>query len=551
MNIVPASSFAIDELSEFFAPVSHNALEELLIYRRAAKKEIDQLSASVLAAETGAMGYFMNANLEKDSHISVPKLFDSSRALKQLDSDMWQRAMRLTDVWDYMPQARRDKWNHQLHAWKEARGYKEGSNPDNDMAPFEPEIAVSTIKQLLAMRAQFFSEKVDGLFRGLSGEHVTNSPMGFGKRMIIAHAINSYGHADWSRAGLIDDLRMIICKFRGMPEKLGMASSDVLQRCFSTRTGEWFEIDGGALRIRLYKVGTAHLEVNEDIAWKLNKILAAMYPAAIPSEFRQKPKKRKVKEFVLFDDLVPAPVRSLIGGMKTFSNVGRGFYFERTHDVDKAIVSEAETILKAVGGVEIEREYQTDRFGGKRKIMVWEFDYDFAFIRDDIAGNGRIPNAKSHQFYPTPENLARDAVTLAEDGAVPGMNWLEPSAGRGGLADLMPKADTLCVEISRLHCDILRAKGNQVEHADFLKWQPTHKIDRIVMNPPFSEGRWQAHLEHASTMLAPGGRLVAILPASAKAKSVLAGWSCKWSEVFSNEFAGASVDVVILSAERV
>jgi hypothetical protein len=51
-------------------------------------------------------------------------------------------------------------------------------------------------------------------------------------------------------------------------------------------------------------------------------------------------------------------------------------------------------------------------------------------------------------------------------------------------------------------------------------------------------------------MLAAAGRLVAILPASAKGKDVLPGLALEWSRVYENEFAGTSVDVVILVATR-
>lgn len=541
--VVPASAFAIDELADFFAPVSYSALDELIMRREAMKKEMEFLCATVEQAQFGAMAVLLRANLDRDTHMSVPKLFDLKRGIMQLDSDMWHQAMRLTDVWDYMPQARRSQWNTQLSAWKEERGYQYGKKPELDMMPFERDAVVNTIKQLLLMRTQFFSEKVDGIFRGLSGEHVTNSPMGFGKRMIIANV------SAWEKTGLIDDLRMVIAKFRGLPEKLGMSSGDLLRRM--PHSGEWFDIDGGAMRIRLYKVGTAHFEVHEDLAWKLNKVLAALYPAAIPSEFRQPAKKkRKLKDFELFDDLLPSPVRKLIGDMRPFYGSVRAYYFDRTFDVSNAVISEAEAVLRAVGGVEVEREYNADRWGHeKRKRKVWEFDYDFREIMLQLAGCGRVPNAKSHQFYPTPESLARDAVALAEDGAVPGMNWLEPSAGQGGLADLMPKDDTACIEISRLHCNILEAKGHSVVHADFLAFQPQFKpYDRIVMNPPFSEGRWQAHVEHAAGMLAPSGKLVAIVPASAKDKYELDGFDISWSEVYDNAFATASVSVVILRA---
>lgn len=53
-----------------------------------------------------------------------------------------------------------------------------------------------------------------------------------------------------------------------------------------------------------------------------------------------------------------------------------------------------------------------------------------------------------------------------------------------------------------------------------------------------------------ATMLAPGGILVAILPSSAKGKDVLPGMSLTWSRVYENQFRGASVDVVIMKAER-
>lgn len=542
-EIALASSFAIDGMADFFAPVSYSALDELIMRREAMKKEMEFLCATVEQAQFGAMAMLLRANLDRDTHMSVPKLFDLKRGIMQLDSDMWQQAMRLTDVWEYMPQARRSQWHTQLTAWKEERGYQYGKKPELDMVPFERDAVTNTIKQLLLMRTQFFSEKVDGIFRGLSGEHVTNSPMGFGKRMIIANA------STWEKTGLIDDLRMVIAKFRGLPEKLGMSSGDLLRRM--PRDGEWFDIDGGAMRIRLYKVGTAHFEVHEDLAWKLNKVLANLYPAAIPSEFRQPAKKkRKLKDFELFDDLLPHPVRRAIGAMRPFYGSTRAYDFDYSSS-DKAVIADAAAVLRAVGGAEVEREYNADRWGHeKRKRKVWEFDYDCREILLQLAAWGRVPNAKSHQFYPTPEGLARDAVALAEDGAVPSMNWLEPSAGQGGLADLLPKERTMCVEISELHCKILEAKGHMVKQADFLKLPVNGPFDRIVMNPPFSEGRWQAHVEHAAGMLAPTGKLVAIVPASAKDKFQLEGFTTSWSDVYVNAFATASVSVVILIAER-
>lgn len=75
------------------------------------------------------------------------------------------------------------------------------------------------------------------------------------------------------------------------------------------------------------------------------------------------------------------------------------------------------------------------------------------------------------------------------------------------------------------------------------------KFDKIVMNPPFNSDLWRFHIEHAATMLRAGGRLVAILPASAKGKD-LTGLNCAWHGPYENEFAGTSVSVCILAADK-
>ena len=137
---------------------------------------------------------------------------------------------------------------------------------------------------------------------------------------------------------------------------------------------------------------------------------------------------------------------------------------------------------------------------------------------------------------------------MAEIG--PEHDCLEPSAGIGNLADQMyPCCSITCAEVSSLHSDVLEAKGYYVERGDFLKLASASKFDRIVMNPPYSQGRWQAHIEHAAAMLRPDGVLVAILPASAKGKDLLPGMSLTWSKLYENQFRGASVDVVIMRAE--
>lgn len=543
MNAVatPAYGEIVEDASEFFAPMSSDLIDGLLGQYGAARKNIEAMAAAVSDPQhASVLHYFIGGNVQEQRY-SIPStveaLFALDGAVGQLNGDFWNRALRLTDVIDYMPQKRRDEWFDQI---KNPLGRSKNKHTQEVELPalpdFEEDTVRGTLSGLLASRHKFLAERVDGIFRALSRTHVTNRPEGFSKRMIIA-GVHSYG-----TAGQINDLRCVIAKFMGRDEPKHGATEPVIKAA-GRHNGEWMAIDGNALRIRVYGgVGTAHLEVHPEMAWRLNAILASLYPAAIPSQFREKPKNRKkVKDFELFDKPLPHAVVAMLAEMRSVRERVVPEWPERYIDIpmakvfgygdkDKAAQAEAEKVLVAIGAVKVKH--------------YWQFDYCPSEVLDQIVCSGCIPDQKSHQFYPTPQAVAEAAIALAD--IQPGHSCLEPSAGQGGLADLMPKP--VCVEISDLHCEILKAKGHYVERADFLKWHVTGKYDRIVMNPPYSEGRWQAHIEHAASMLELGGRLIAVLPASAKGKNVLPGLNHEWSQVYSNEFAGTSVSVVILSA---
>jgi len=312
------------------------------------------------------------------------------------------------------------------------------------------------------------------------------------------------------------------------------------------QTGEWLSIDGGAMRIRCYKKGTAHLEIHPDMAWRLNAILATLYPTAIPAEFRTAPKK-KPKDIELMQKPLPFKVIEALAGATEHTVLDDVGYRKvrratpnslvlKTYEMDKFIVRQAGAVLESIGGV-------------KQKAGHYLFDYDPKRIVNEIIASGCVPDHKSHQFYPTPQELAELAVGYAdiEDG----MAVLEPSAGQGGISDYLP-AGSMLVEVSALHCEILKEKGHSnVVQGDFLKLAQEPIYDRVAMNPPFDQGRWRAHVEHAAGFVTEGGRLVAILPSGAKNKFDLPGFACEWSQVFDNQFDGTSVSVVILKADRI
>lgn len=556
--------------AEFFAPASTDLLDSLLGQYKQIRADIVMMG-ELVQKHHASVHHFLNGNKgDRDrSHKSVTDLFQIPGAVASLNAEFWQKALRMTDVYEYMPNNRREEWNEQI---LNPQGVKAPRISDYDLRhgaeqkewtveplpDFEEEVVRPTIMALLNSRHQFFSERVDGIFRALSGEHVTNRPEGFGKRMILARVFDDYGNIEYKTAGYIQDLRIVIAKFMGRDEPHMSATNDAL-RATRRRTGEWFTLDGGALRVRTYLKGTAHLEVHPEMAWRLNCILAQLYPLAIPPQFRQKPK-RKLKDFVMMGKPLPFAVLEVLSNMKaedhrpkqydrwselrqplTTNPFNRRFEWR---DENKAVISQAEKVLESIGGVKV-------MAGPKGNIAIWEFDYDPSSALDDIIASGCIPDHQSHQYYPTPDNLAELAESILEIG--PEHKCLEPSAGQGGLAKYMPAERTTCVEISKLHCKVLEAKGFNVEQADFIAWADTVKypiFDRVMMNPPFSEGRWLAHVEAAASLVHKGGRLVAILPSGARNKDILPGWDLSWTQVYDNEFGGTSVSVVILKADH-
>jgi hypothetical protein len=527
----------IINLDEFFAPVQYNVLDQLIIGYNKERQKIEGFLTALTEDYKSILYHFERPG-------TVSPTYKLENAILSLNAAYWTRALQLTNVFDLMPQKRKTQWNNQLTAWKD-EDYKFGKNPDDDLPDFTEENVKTTLMHLIEMRQTFFAEKVDGIFRSLSGAHVTNRPEGFSKRMIISGVLDKYKSTDWAKCGYIADLRNVIAKFMGRDE-VNHGSTDLIVKAAYRQTGEWLSFDGGALRIRVYMVGTAHLEVHPEMSYRLNSILASLYPRAIPSKFIEKPKK-KLKDFEMMQRPLPFAVLKILqdGTFYDKSNYqlfdyGRVIYQKRINSFEfkyhskrnKVAYDEAVQVLKSIGGVLSDGD-------------IW-FDYDAESVIESIIITGGIPDKKCYQYYPTSSMLAERVVRLAEikDSDI----CLEPSAGQGGIAEFMPKERTMCVEISELHCEILRKKGFDVFETDFLKHDPQFKYDVICMNPPFSEGRAKAHVEHAITMLKSGGRLVAILPSSFIGKSLGKGKET-WTDAIDNAFSDASISVTIYKIE--
>ena len=172
--------------------------------------------------------------------------------------------------------------------------------------------------------------------------------------------------------------------------------------------------------------------------------------------------------------------------------------------LDRKLYAEVNKALEALGGK------------WNRKAQGHVFEEDPRDALDRVVLTGEFSDKRQDfGFFETPAPLAARVVEMAD--IRPGMDVLEPSAGRGALVRAVQAAarSTLigAVEIQPENARALHSLGVDVREADFLALPVTGQVDRVVMNPPFAR---QADIEHvcrAFAWLRPGGRLVSIMSA--------------------------------------
>lgn len=325
------------------------------------RAEIEQIAAYVAGA-SDVMCYFLNGAQKERSigNYTATTLFDAAPAIRALDADFWSRAMKLTDVLELMPAVVRNEWTRQIKA--------------NETPAFELESVRATLQTLIASRAQFFADRVEGIFFNLSDQHSTNSPEGFYKRMIIGRMRTYFGTLCYERSNFVHDLRCVVATFTGRGEPPARLTTRELDRIHTAgEFGEWHEFDGGAIGLRLYKVGTCHLEVHPEVAYRLNMVLAWRNPTAIPARFRKAPAKEKVS-------------RPLLHGLVSFdiiARIGEGHF---SPDGRRAFYTDP---------VSTEVAEFMHRLGGRLDGSSWQFDYDFGASLYLMERNGRLPEGVS------------------------------------------------------------------------------------------------------------------------------------------------------------
>jgi len=176
-------------------------------------------------------------------------------------------------------------------------------------------------------------------------------------------------------------------------------------------------------------------------------------------------------------------------------------YYLPEGQLDRATYVAVNKVLECLGG----------KWNRKEKAHVFESDISERI--DDVLLTGEvIDKKKEFQFFETPPKIVAQLIQLAD--IQPGQMCLEPSAGKGAIAEALRKkagGGVFCCELNPENVSDLRADGFYVFEGDFLQFSETAKYDRIVMNPPFQKQFDLDHVLKALEFLKDGGILVSVM----------------------------------------
>lgn len=230
--------------------------------------------------------------------------------------------------------------------------------------------------------------------------------------------------------------------------------------------------------------------------------------------------------------------RPMIGYHETSEILSNGDYMKNTHDMWLKRFDNGNGHL----------------FFGKvalREINLALAEYYGEVLADtpdkDAKKRARTDVSKDLQYYPTPLAVVNRVLNGI---GVKDKKILEPSCGCGRFLDEIAArgGSGYGIEYDAGRAAESRAKGHAVFTGNFLDVQPQPKFDYVIMNPPFYGKHYAKHVEHAMKFLRDGGKLIAVLPVTARYDhGLLKG---RWEDLPVGSFSesGTNINTTIYTA---
>ncbi|MDN2483840.1 DUF4942 domain-containing protein [Vibrio agarivorans] len=476
-------------------------IEKQLKWRATKLEELTNMR-DFLQSNTGTIQTYL---LDRQSSLSFA---DDVILGRRLDKECWSEVIGKSGVRHLMTEMQRQKMEEEL-----------SSNP----LPFTAEAAKKQLTYYTDNAHKLFAERVEGIFNQLSAEHVTNRPGRFSEKLIFG-GIQRFSLYNSRSVAAIHDLRCVIALLHGEVREIERHETEAIINQALTNTGTDVLIDGNALSLKIFKKGTCHLVVATSIADQLNDTLSFLYPLSLSDASEAKKIKnasaaKLQKKFVMRTELLPADLREALSMTKVerYYDLKKSDRFDREYErveTDKFEMKISDKDVSVVESLLGELAVDIVKYSGSSTFI---FDFDVSDLRREIVANGLAPLDKvDSQFYQTTDLLRQVFSDEIENYDLANMRCLEPSAGFGQLATMLPLNSTV-IDVSSFNIDVLRSKGFcNAKKADFLDWSSTESslYDLIVMNPPWSGNRSNLHLEAALGLLADEGTCLALLPST-------------------------------------
>lgn len=176
-------------------------------------------------------------------------------------------------------------------------------------------------------------------------------------------------------------------------------------------------------------------------------------------------------------------------------------------NIDRPTYVKVDKVLKAIGA----------KWNTKQKGHLFPDEVSLKAFKEALGNGYVVDKKKSYGQFDTPVEIAKKLVELAclEEGN----SVLEPSAGIGRIADEISNSgvnvDLYLVDIDPDRVKILSEKFDPsgIFLDDFIRFSGNcpELFDRIVANPPFSNGEDAKHVMAMLDILEEGGILVSVM----------------------------------------
>jgi hypothetical protein len=251
-------------------------IDALIASRDRALDLVSQAQKLLIAAEAIAQSAFPNPYkgiahfFSRHGYSSTGANFLGDRGLKAIEKEVdaagWEYLLEQSGLKSFMNNQRREDFQKSIQ--------------ERAFPPLSIDAVLGTIAELHEHRGDMMDDGVVEVYRSLSWDYKTNSPLKFGAKIILNRFCEYWKetrHMRFVGHNSLDDLMRVMCMLAGKPEpdhRNGMCSQ--LEAAHQAGANE---LENDYLKVRWYRKGSCHVTFRDQrMVDQLNRIIARRFP---------------------------------------------------------------------------------------------------------------------------------------------------------------------------------------------------------------------------------------------------------------------------------